>query len=125
MARRSESTWVIGVLAAGLLGCQQDKPKSCPSEAFIAAVHASAFYFEHGPVVRGVETFEQARALRAVPVDSISEQVLARLQTLSRNVQRDGGFEGGGPEQVRLLLSEWSCLSTELHDRLHRELSTP
>ncbi len=93
----------------------------CPSPSVVEAVHAVAFYLEHGDAaVAGAE----ADAL--LSTHSLNDEELRGRVTQLRDAARLTAADPNAAklltEQTRAWMSDWECLSESLHEAAHRRL---
>ena len=118
-----------------MVGCKGDEPGSkavrrspareaghCPAESVIAEFHASAFYFQHGPVEVARNHLERAQTLMPAHADAVSASVLSLLVKISRQIGADPNGAQRDAEQIRVAFGDWPCLSESMHRRLHAKL---
>lgn len=131
---------LVLLAAVASFGCARSAPTAapaCPSEAFLEAVHAAAFHFEHGTAARGWQSLEQARALAPAEPGGKSREVLDRLEGAARMIDEPQAPLPADPnaawlrppdqaryelEKLRLEFADWACLPEPLHQRFHAAL---
>lgn len=94
----------------------------CPPEDLIEELHAAAFHFQHGPVAEARRHLAGARGLAGAPLDPQSRDILAALSRVSTLVEAEPDRAASDTEYIRLQLSDWGCLTAELHDAFHAKL---
>lgn len=92
---------------------------SCPSEELIESLHAAAFYFDNGPAEAARERARHALALAASVSDATSEQLLEHVASMS---QLGDDTRRNEAELMRVALSDWACLTPEMHQSFHSRL---
>jgi hypothetical protein len=95
---------------------------ACPPDAFLESLHAAAFHFQHGPAAKGREYLDRARTLAPAALDGESRRILDQLSEVSRLVSSDPDRAALETEYVRLHLSDWGCLRSDLHRTFHGRL---
>jgi hypothetical protein len=111
---------LFAVCFAGLMACAP-RGEVCPPQEGIAALHAAAFHFQHGPAPTAREHLRRARAIIERPGPRATA-LLERLAAISGLSDREPGRAAAETEHLRLDLGEWACLPAELHERLHAAL---
>ena len=86
------------------------------------ALHAAAFHFQNGPVDIARERLANAGTLALTQGDETVRGLLVALGGISEISETDPVQAYGRTEEVRLTISEWSCLTAEMHDRFHAAL---
>lgn len=98
---------------------------ACPSEEAVRQLHAAAFHLEHGKPVDGQKALELARSALPPLAEQDTGVIFNRLRKAAEIVTTDPDAARLEVEEVRAILTDWSCLPDELHDRLHAELGGP
>jgi hypothetical protein len=111
-------------LATALTACQSSPQSSrCPPDGAIGALHGSAFFFQNGPTEAGRLRLREAIALiDGGAFEPTTRHLVDQLAALDALPADAGDERARGAEEVRVILSEWRCLSEALHERLHRGL---
>ena len=93
--------------------------RTCPKPEQIEHLHAAAFYFQHRP-------YDKARDhLRQVVeegLDATAKQLRKQLSEISTYADRDPDRVAREVEDLRVVLSDWVCLPSDLHHRFHDKL---
>lgn len=119
MARVGMRLQIAGVAAALVVACGRPAP-TCPSPDALEAMHAAAFYLDHGQAESGRERLARARSLAPRPADATTDRVLRGLaRAAGARVESERRTEA---ELVRVELQDWACLTPELHARFHAAL---
>ncbi len=118
----------VASLAAVLAwaGCKRSEipaaEKACPTEEGLMELHAAAFHFQHSRTTTGLGHLQRARGIIHPTDGAPASRLLGKLTEISTLIERERDRAAGETEDVRLALSEWSCLPPELHRRLHAAL---
>ena len=97
-------------------------PDDCPPRETLEAVHAAAFHFEHGTGDTAGSHLERAQGLASATSDTTTRRALSMLTEIARRHTDEPQWAHLETERVRLLLSDWSCLTADLHRSFHAEL---
>jgi hypothetical protein len=114
----------VRFLLAGLLvACSRraPAPPACPPPEVIAAIHASAFYFDRGELDLASEQLDAAHAATAGrPIDAVTASLLVELDRTA--LQIDVESMKAHAEALRARFADWKCLDEATHARLHAAL---
>jgi hypothetical protein len=94
----------------------------CPAAPLIEALHAATFHLEHRDLAAARASIARARRLfDRAPGEPTAAKLLADLERIAAG---PGDLERAQYEadQVRFALTEWRCLTPELHARFHAAL---
>ena len=106
-----------------ITACRRTEPTRRPSEAVVAALHASAFYYQSGAIDAGEQRRREAHSLTPSEIpDSTTTSLLERLDRMAVLSSTADDERARLAEHPRFSLADGSCLPPALHESLHREL---